>query len=232
MFFVVHPKTPHTMIQRVKGLGHHVSFSLSLSSDILSHPDQQLHLLDKNIAITAPEFYSYYRNILPDSITLLMGEKSLMGTYPMDCAYNVARMKHYIFCNPKSVDTKLIQYYKNAGYTIVSVKQGYAKCNLAILNDFCAFTEDHGIYETVKKSKLDIVLHHVPVGEISLADYPYGFIGGCCGGGEGQLFWYGNPACLSYYDKIKQETERAGISNIALGELPPEDLGGIICFSM
>jgi len=229
MLLIVNPDTPKEMLTTLKGLGHHVSFSLSFPSGILSHPDQQIHMLNDTTAITAPAYYSYYRKLLPKHISLLCGDKNPTGTYPEDCAYNVARINTYVFCNTNAAEPKILAYYTNSGYHICHVNQGYAKCNMTILGNDCILTEDKGIHNFIIANKLKIHSVLLPVGEISLSGFPYGFIGGSGGGMGDFYFWYGDIRRCSYYEIIKEQTEERGIENISLATEPLCDFGGIIC---
>lgn len=203
-----------------------------VSNMIAQHPDMQIHPLRRDLAIVSPACYEFYRKQLPDSIELIMGEKDVTGTYPSDCAYNVARFHQFVFCNTKYTSRKLLDYYRGENMQIIHINQGYAKCNMAFLGEDCIITEDAGIHKTIIVNKLPMHSILVNQGEISLKGFPYGFIGGACGGDETQLFWYGNPEFCSYYPVLKKEAEKRRVEIIALEEKPPEDLGGIICFPM
>lgn len=232
MIFIINPNANQIVSKTLKDLGHKVIPSLSFDTSVLTHPDQQIHPLDDRTAITAPEYYPYYRQHLPESIHLLQGNTSLSGTYPSDCAYNVARVGQSVFCNTRTVDSVLYRYYQQKGYQIFHVNQGYTKCNIVPVGEDCILTEDIGIHNIIIANQLNIQSIFLPVGEVALAGFPYGFIGGSCGGGKNQLFWYGNPEEYSYFSKIKIETEKRGIENIALSSGPLWDWGGIICFPL
>ncbi len=235
MIVIVHAKTPVDAKEMLKKMGHHVIDSMAcknLPSAIAEHPDMQIHPLKDNLAIVPPECYDYYRNILPDKIKLLAGKSELSGTYPEDSAYNVARINNIVLCNKKTVDSKLFQYYQRKGFSVIHTNQGYTKCNIAVFGNKFVLTEDVGIHNIIIANNLDVSATLVPKGEIQLDGFPYGFIGGSCGGYKNTLFWYGNPKECSYYETIEKLCEGSGINNIPLFEGNLFDMGGIICFPL
>ncbi len=234
MILVVNPKASKEMCDTLKSCGHQIVFSMSypnIKSAISTHPDIQIHSLDNNLAITPPDCYTYYRKQLPATVKLICGEKNLTDTYPGDSAYNVAKVGRYIFCNTQYTDKKLLDYYQGVNFSIIHINQGYSKCNIAVLDEHTIATEDIGIHNTIIANKIPIKSILVSKGEVSLEGFPYGFIGGACGGDTKQLFWYGNPEKCSYFASLKQETKGSGRKHIALSPEPLQDLGGIICVS-
>ena len=230
MLLVVNPKASKEMCDTLKSYGHQVIFSMpypNLKGAISTHPDIQIHSLDANLVITPPDCYDYYRKLFPDAVKLICGEKNLTDTYPEDSAYNVAKVGRYIFCNTKYTDSKLLDYYQGVNFSIIHINQGYSKCNIAVLDENTIITEDKGIIA----NKISIRSILVPKGEVSLEGFPYGFIGGACGGDAKQLFWYGNPEKCSYFTSLQQETKGSRGKYIALSPEPLQDLGGIICVS-
>ena len=235
MLLVVHANTPETTIQQLQAMGYQVIRSMkcrALPDTVAEHPDMQIHLLRDDLAIVPPECYSYYRAKLPDSVELLLGESELTGTYPGDCAYNVARIKNTVFCNLKAVDPKLLAYYQGEGFSIIHNNQGYTKCNMAVIGNEVVVTEDIGIHKTIIANKLQIDSVYIPKGEVKLPGFPYGFIGGACGGWDHTLFWYGNPMSCSYYGTIEMMCENIGVKNISLFKGSLYDMGGIICIPL
>lgn len=215
--------------------GYHFISSTTLTAlpkPIATHPDIQIHPLRNDLAICAPEVFDYYREQLPAQIRLIAGTKSLGRTYPMDCAYNVACIGEYVFCNTNHTDPKLLSYYQENHKKIIHVNQGYTRCNFCAIDDKTVFTEDIGIHNTIIANNLPIKSILLPKGEVSLDGYPYGFIGGAFGAGENALFWYGNPIACSYGKEILVYVRSTQKRMLCLGMDKPRDFGGIICFSL
>ena len=199
-------------------------------SCIKYHPDIQLHTLSKNNVICAPDCYKYYKSILPSEINLIKGKTKLGGTYPNDCAYNVARVGEYVICNTNITDKIILDYYRDKKY-IIHVNQGYAKCNICIVNDNTVLTEDIGIHNTIISKKISLKSYLIPKGSISLKSFPYGFIGGASGKIENNLFWYGNISTHPNYNTIYKIVNETGVNIISLSKDPVEDFGSIINLS-
>lgn len=206
------------------------TFNISaIKSSLKYHPDIQIHPIDNNNLVCAPECYDYYRNCLPTTINIIKGSANIGDTYPSDCAYNVTRVGNFVICNTKIIDRTILNIYKDMGFTFIHTNQGYSKCNIAIIDEETILTEDEGIHNTIIVNQIPIKTYLMQKGEIFLNGFDYGFIGGACGLIENRLLWYGNPQNLSYYKQIKEITEERQILNISLSNQPLGDFGGIIC---
>ncbi len=232
MVIVHHPQISLEMRKNLAELCEHNIPSMvldKLPEGIAAHPDIQLYKINESTAVCAPECYWYYRSKLPDSITVIPGNRELGGTYPADSAYNAAVVGDYLFCNTEIVDKKIIELHNSK--KIIHINQGYSKCNICPIGDHILFTEDVGIHNTIIDNQLPILSYLLPVGEVSLAGFPYGFLGGSCGNLKNTLIWYGNPGQCSYWGKMEEIFEKEKIKNIFLSNQNITDFGGIICFA-
>lgn len=148
----------------------------SLYQQVCGHSDMQLHITDKNV-ICHPQTFKYYKNLITD-YNVRAGSSELKNKYPYDIAYNVCKIGKYVICNQAHTDTKIIEYYTEKGFEFINTKQGYAKCNICIVNDQAVITSDNGIYNTLKNKNIDVL--KIQEGSISLYDMT-GFIGGASG---------------------------------------------------
>ena len=233
MILIVNKKASHTIKTTLKNMGHNVVDSMEypgFHDATATHPDMQIHVLKHDLAICAPSCYTFYRERLPESIKLIKGDKEITGTYPNDCAYNVAKVGNFIFCNTNCASPQLLNYYKEENMQIIHVNQGYTKCNMAIIGVNTVITEDIGIHNTIMENRIPIKSILIPKGEVSLCGFPYGFIGGACGGNEKMILWYGNPEICSYNILLK-DAMKGKVESITLAKRPLEDQGGIICFT-
>ncbi len=223
MKFIVALNMPDKMIYRLETFGDvYIGSKLNIADKSVGfHPDMQIHFVNDNFAFCAEEVYDHYKKCLPDEIRLEKGNSSLGITYPENCAYNIARVGNSIICNEKISDTKIIDYYKKHKFNIINVRQGYAKCNVAPINDNLFITEDKGIYKTAVKASLNPIL--IPAGNVSLDGFDYGFIGGATGLCNGKLLFCG---CIP--DSIKVVLE--GREYIELSDDKLTDYGSIISF--
>lgn len=209
-----------------------ITYYKSMDLDFLykpvnTHPDMQIHFINENCAVAAPSVFSYYKSILPKSITLYQGAKDPGSTYPYDCAYNVANMGKKIIGNHSYTDSVIQKLYKDMGCEFVNIKQGYAKCNLCIVDENTAITEDAGIYNTLKQHEIDVL--KVPVGEISLKFFKYGFIGGASGKiTPKKICFCGDISKLSYFNEINTFLKKRDVDIICLSQTKPSDFGSIL----
>ena len=139
------------------------SFPLtSISAPLNTHPDIQIHFLNSNTAVCAPECYDYYAQFSKNIDNLLCGTLVPENTYPLDVAYNVARVGNYVISNIRYTEPKIIEYYQSHGYTILNTKQGYAKCNLCIADRYAVITEDANIYSVLSDVlNIELSLIHI-----------------------------------------------------------------------
>ena len=147
MNFIIDKTMSERMIYKLSKYGN-IYWSMEINSNdkaISTHPDLQIHFINSDTAVCAPETAAYYRDILPDFINIVCGDKNLGANYPEVSAYNIARVGRYIICNTKIADTKILEYYKNNGFTIIHVNQGYTKCNV------CPLTENLFITDIIHK---------------------------------------------------------------------------------
>lgn len=231
MLCIYHTEMPSFMIKKLKeevDLAIPTMILDQLPNGIAAHPDIQIHPLDDHTLLCAPECFNYYASLLPPSIQLISGQSILGGTYPADCAYNAARVGNYILCNPKITDPCLLSFYQERKFQLIPIRQGYAKCNICVLNEKKILTEDVGIHKTIMENQYPIKSILLPAGEIALKGYSYGFIGGSGGCIGDKMFWFGSYIKCSYEKTIEKSTTRLGITNICLGNDRLEDFGGII----
>ncbi|MGN0178347.1 MAG: DUF6873 family GME fold protein [Monoglobaceae bacterium] len=229
MNFIVDKRMPPDMIQRLSELGRVFTSAYVNTEDeaIRAHPDIQIHFVNENTAVAAPEVYDYYVQILPRYISLIKGFSPIGFTYPKNCAYNIARVGSNIICNIKYAEPKIIELYKSMGCRIINVRQGYAKCSICPISETTFITEDPGIYKTVSPLS-EITVKLIPCGSVRLNGYDCGFIGGASGlCGDTAVFCgnaFKNP-CL------KKIAEEAKLKTYMLSNDDLYDYGSILCFS-
>lgn len=230
---IINRESSFKILNELSKLGYEVILSAEIdnfSSSIKLHPDIQLHVIDENNIVCAPNCYEYYKSVLPNKINLIKGKKELGVTYPDDCAYNVARVGEYVICNTNVTDKTILNCYKN-NKSIIHVNQGYTKCNICIIDNHTILTEDIGIHNTINDNNLKIKSYLIPKGSIRLKHFSYGFIGGASGKAENNMLWYGNILKFPYYSVIKSVTQDRKMKNISLSDDPIEDFGSIIYLS-
>ena len=226
MPFIVDKTIRDSLLSSLKTIEDAVLFSYNYDivyEPVNTHPDIQIHFVNKDTAFVPPELFTYYRNILPLYIKLYKGNKNLNGTYPYDVAYNISRIGHNVIFNPKTADPEIIRYYNDSNYTFIKVKQGYTKCNICTDGDV-AITEDEGIYRALVEHGIRTL--KIPVGTVTLKGFKNGFIGGASGNIDKKVLFCGHMENTDIIEFLnKNNTEVLSLDNDVL-----TDYGSIIYF--
>lgn len=189
---------------------------LNTHSDILVHP-----LPNGNIIVDRDNFM-YYESLLT-GIKVIKSESHLDEKYPRDVPLNAFTFKNYFIHNLKYTDKKLLEYYKERGYELIHIKQGYSKCTTLVTEDFL-ITGDGGTYEKLR----DIIpIYKINHGEIKLENFNYGFIGGASGSFGKKIFFTGSIKEHSSYEKIMKIIKKYNYEIEILSREPIEDYGSI-----
>ena len=200
-----------------------------LYKPVNTHPDMQIHFVDDLTAVAAPDVFDYYRNILPHDITVLKGSKNPGSTYPEDTAYNVAKVGKKVIGRIATVDDRIKEIYAERGCEFVDVKQGYAKCNLCIVDENSVITEDEGLFEKLSKKAIDVL--KIQAGEVLLPGFKNGFLGGASGFiSKNKLAFCGNLKMHPQYNEFFSFLKDRNIDIIQLSSTKLCDYGSILNF--
>lgn len=205
---------------------------------VSGHPDMMFHHLGGEHFIVAPEAFFYFNQILcPLGTSALQapaprakidaGVARIGGTYPLDIAYNVARIDSAAFHYTKYTDRKIIEYYQKNGIKLIDIKQGYSKCSICIVSGKAMITSDEKIAAKALDSGIDALL--ICEGHIELKDMPYGFIGGCAGLISKEILAVnGNIKKHPDYECMKEFCKKHKVAIYPLHDGTLEDIGSII----
>lgn len=195
-----------------------------LYDEIMGHADIQLHTISDKI-ICAPSVYGYYKSVFYDK-EVVCGSLEPCLPYPKDIAYNVCNIGKYVICSKNHVAPEILTEYKNDGAIFLDVRQGYAKCNICIVNDESAITSDEGIYRELIKNRLNVL--KIQSGYISLGNMQ-GFIGGASGLiNKDTLAFCGDLSNHPDGENIKLFCRNIGVDTVKLKNGMLEDIGSII----
>ena len=142
---------------------------------------------------------------------------------------NAARIGKYLVCRLDTVAEELLQYAKETGLTVLTVRQGYAKCNLCVVSDRAAITEDASVAAALCSVGIDVL--HIRAGSVSLPPYAYGFIGGASGNDGTHVFFYGDLALHPDGKRIAAFCQEHGRVPISLAAHPLHDVGSLLFYS-
>jgi hypothetical protein len=168
--------------------------SKDLYPAVSGHPDMQICIIDKhNIILSTALDKNFESEISKLNKNIHKASKSLSSKYPDDIILNALILKDFFVHKLSHTDPKLLELV--TGKEKINVKQGYAKCSSAIINDTAIITSDKSIINALKEKNIDIL--YVPPGDIELPGLDYGFIGGSCGLlDEKHIAFFGD---LTYY---------------------------------
>lgn len=226
---IIDYRTPQIIIDNLKRVGVFALKSCKvdkLYGAVNGHTDLQIHHLGDKCFTCTPDLYDFYSKIMPDS-NLIQGYKEIGSNYPEDIAYNIARIDNYAFGNLKYTDKSICQYYEQVGVKKVNVKQGYAKCNMCIVNNYAVITSDMSIAKALDNYNFDVLL--IRQGHIKLEGVSYGFIGGASGLiSEDTLVFTGNIKLHPDYESIADFCGKYNVKILSLSNSELVDVGSLI----
>ena len=194
----------------------------NLMKGLDTHTDILVHPLPSGELVVDRENFEYYKKIFPDK-NILPSHSILSKKYPKDVPLNAFSFKNYFIHNLKFTDKVLLDYYKNFGYEMINIKQGYGKCSCLVTNDFI-ITSDGGIYESLRDF---IPIYKINHGEIRLQNFNYGFIGGASGVLGKKIFFTGDFSHHSSHEEILKIIKKYNYEIEILSKDPIEDFGSI-----
>jgi len=113
--------------------------------------------------------------------------------YPDDISLNCLVAGNNALGRKDALAPELLDIFMRNGTTVLSVKQGYARCSVAVVDKRSVITADKGIADSMTKAGYDVLL--ICPGHIMLEGYDTGFIGGCCGKiSADRMLFCGDPA--------------------------------------
>ena len=189
-----------------------------------------------------PDIYMCKLGALAEDPVFAGNRENLGYRYPENIIYNAAVCGRYFIHNTRYTDPELFsaagEYIKekyadseDPGRRVmkkVYVRQGYTKCNIAVIDDSHIITEDRGIAkEIAHKCGDDIKVLLIEHGHVALRGFPYGFIGGASGRVGNEMIFNGSIKEHPDYSRIKEFIGDAGLAVKDFGyELT--DIGSII----
>lgn len=200
----------------------------NIASEIAYHPDMVLFPLADDTYVAEPTVFPYYAKMLsPYGVKLVQGETVLTGNYPMDIAYNIAKVGNHVIGKYSSTDAVIKTCLTEQNVTYINVSQGYAKCSACVVNEESIITADMSIYQNAVKHGLDALL--IEAGGIRLPGYSYGFIGGAGGLLENKTFlFFGDITEHKNYREIQQFFDKKQVRLTWIKNLPLTDVGTVM----
>ncbi len=223
-YVIVAENFPEEAAEKLKSYGKVVRTraNKNLLRGLDTHPDILVHPLPSGEIVVDRDNFEYYKKIFPDK-KILPSHSILSKEYPKDVPQNAFTFKNYFIHNLKFTDKVLLDYYKNSGYEMIDIKQGYGKCSSLVTEDFI-ITSDGGIYESLRDF---IPIYKIKHGEIRLQNFNYGFIGGATGVLGKKIFFTGDFSHHSSHEEILKIIKKYNYEIEILSKDQIEDFGSI-----
>lgn len=160
------------------------------------------------------------------------GSSSVGKQYPDDVKYNICQIGKKIIHNFKYTDHLVNEYINSVELEKINIKQGYAKCSIAVTSENSCITSDEGIYKTLQKEKIDVLLLRDEI--VHLQDKNKnitnmsGFIGGSSCIIDNKFILFGDSNKLNSKSKLVDFLNKQKLELIDFKNLEIIDYGGVI----
>ncbi len=163
-------------------------------------------------------------------IHLIKPSAALGTNYPYDIRLNCLHIGNLLLGNIKYLSPEIVRDAEEHNLSIVDVKQGYAKCSVAVVNDSAAITADEGIYKALTQHGIDTL--KIRPGYIDIEQYPYGFIGGSCITLGNKVLFCGDPLYHPDGNAIVSFINSHGARVVTTGNHALHDFGSAVIFEL
>ncbi len=197
-----------------------VKENIKLDEETSCHADMLfLHTGDNKVFID--ESQTDLINILSKKGFILTEQKGISSPYPNDTLLNKAVLNRYIFGLTNNNQLNRLKYES------ITVKQGYTKCSICVVDENSIITDDTEIATLLKNYQFDVLL--ISKGDIYLSEKHYGFIGGTCGKlNKDTIYFNGNLKMHKDYTRIIDFLNNRNIKPVFNESRILTDIGGII----
>ena len=190
------------------------------------HADMNIFHYSEN-TFYCNEFNSIENEKYSDTVDFLKITQNFASDYPGDSLLNAVRLGNHLICNPKTVSKDILEKAYNDGLNIINVNQGYTKCSICIVNSNALITDDASIYNSIKKTEIDVLF--ISKGSVRLETKDYGFIGGCTGlAGKNKILFNGRVESHSDCNLIIDFLNQYNMNIIELTDERLTDIGSIL----
>ena len=200
----------------------------TLPPSMMYHADLQICHLGKGVFLSAPETYNYYSKELGKfGAKVICGEKSVLGTYGKDCAYNILVIGNYAFHNTDYTPLAAKKYFEENKIKLIHVNQGYTKCASAPVGENAIITPDPSIKKAAEEIGIDCL--GIEWNGVTLQGFSYGFFGGAGGRiSKNEFYVYGSIKNHPSKDKITEFLAKHNMNLVEGGSEMLCDFGSLI----
>lgn len=197
-----------------------------LPKPVAFHPDMQFCRLSKDICFVLKHGPLRDR-LLNYGINARETRAEPESEYPKDVLCNAFVIGNSLVANFDAIDSEITAAANDLSFVRIFVRQGYAACSVAVVDEKSVITADKGIAETLEGKGFEVLC--VSSGGIELPGYDTGFIGGCCGKiSENEMVFTGSIDKHPDGKAVRAFLNSRGVSAIELSKNKLMDIGGII----
>ncbi len=202
-----------------------VKESSYLPAPVARHADMLCCHAAENTVVTADaelasQLCSYGVNAVP-------ADREPGGVYPFDCRFNCLSIGEFAVGKTDALDKALLDVLAQHGKKLIDVRQGYARCSVAAVDERSVITSDRGIAAAMTSCGFEVLL--ISPGNILLEGYDTGFIGGCCGRlSADRMLFCGDVMSHPDGGKIVSFLSSRGITAECAGGGTLADFGGFV----
>ncbi len=194
----------------------------ALDPAVASHPDMLLFPFAQGVFVHRD--HTTNANGLP----LIPIKQFPDRRYPYDVLMNAACIGNYLICRPDAVASEILRYANTQRLIVLPVRQGYAKCNLCVVSEYAAVSEDASITSALRSVGIEVL--QIDPGSVSLPGYPYGFIGGASGTDGTHVFFCGDLSRHPDGARIAAFCRRHGKLPVSLASHALRDVGSLLFY--
>ena len=204
-------------------------YQSSVYDEISSHPDIFFCKINNQI-FQAPNLK--LENKLETKLKTKQGSNSVGAQYPEDIKYNICQIGKRVIHNFKYTDPAVAEYIDSTGLQKINIKQGYSKCSISVTSENSCITSDEGIYETLKRENIDVLLLDNTnirlVDKNGLQTKMNGFIGGATAVIEDKFIIFGDSNKISNKASLIEHLNNHNLKLVDFKNLEIIDYGSII----
>lgn len=203
-----------------------IKAAASVYDAVATHCDIYLCRIGEGLVAAPGQLLLIEEELRRNKLAFYRGESDPGSSYPDNIRYNAAQIGSLFVHNTQYSDPVVLAKADEAGLLPVSVKQGYTKCSLVLVDDHSVITADTGISSALKKHDVDIL--EISQGSVRLAGFPYGFLGGASGRVGDVIYFNGDLSAHPDFERITAFIQRKGLQPVWFAEYPLTDIGSII----
>lgn len=196
-----------------------------IDASVSEHADMSaLHLGNDSIIIDTNQ-NELYEELEQLGVAVQKTCAEICGDYPEDVKLNFAVIGDTVAGNFKFADKKLSELIAEKKH--ISVRQGYCKCSVLVVNEKAIITDDESINRKMTENGFDSLL--VRKGDVTLPGHEYGFIGGASGKiSKNTIVFFGNIKKHRDFKSIDSFLSKHRCNFICTDDGNLRDIGGII----